>query len=271
MIYILYILNWMIFTFIYCSASKHRGSKSLSFCPRYDNSCVLLDPVTYCKFSLKNQGRRIMKCFIWEEWELGSLQGLLAMTSSGKKKNVRLLKTMLWLIGQGSVSVNKIFLIIWVLNHRPNSCPVLCLSVISITFIQGVLVSQTGEGRLAKSQERWSKRSMLSVSLERRSMWEQTHVEDVAIGHCCDIPCVVEERMPQRWWSSWWGVFTDRGIAVKAVCQGHPQVCTLHSLIGRLQDDQHVGLNTLSSPLSHLLSVLMIKSVYLESSIHHFF
>lgn len=97
---------------------------------------------------------------------------------------------------------------------------------------------------------------MLSVSLERRSMWEQTHVEYVAIGHCCDVPCVVEEWMPQQWWSSWWGVFIEWGINVKAVCQGHPQVWTLHSFIGRLQDDQLISLNTLSSPPCHLSSGL---------------
>lgn len=102
------------------------------------------------------------------------------------------LLNILWLIGQGPVSVNRIFLIIWVFKHRPKSYPVVCLSVISITFIQGVLLSQRGEESLAESQQRWSKKSPLSASLGGRSVQEQIHVEDVAVGHCW---CMVEECM----------------------------------------------------------------------------
>lgn len=109
------------------------------------------------------------------------------------EQTASLWETILWLIGQGPVSVNRIFLIIWVHNCRPKS--VVCLSAITITFIQGVLISQRGEEWLAESQRRWSKRSPLSASLEGRSVYEQIHVEDVAVGHC-DDPCVVKELKP---------------------------------------------------------------------------
>lgn len=219
-------------------------------------SCVFLLPLFICVFIFASFlcSRHLAICAChphdYGGWEI--CRGFSGMTS--------LLKTILWLIGQGPVSVNRIFLIIWVLNHRPKSYPVVCLSVISITFIQGVLISQRGEERLAESQQRWSKRSLpdsLSVSLEGRSMWEQIHVGDVAVGHCCDVPCVVEELRPDGWSSSWWWVFTGlRSVVKAAVCQGHPWVWTLLGLIlmNRLLEDRRVGLNTRSSP-SHLSSV----------------
>lgn len=189
------------------------------------------------------------------------------------EQTANLLKTILWLIGQGPVSVNRIFLIIWVLNHRPKSYPVVCLSVIPITFIQGVLISQRGEERLAVSQPRWSKRSPLSASLEERSMWEQIHVEDVSVGHCCDVPCVVEELRPDGWSSSWWWVFTGlRSVVKAAVCQGHPRVWTLLGWLCWTGYWMTEELDWIHSPplypTCHLF--LPIKSVYLESLNYHF-
>lgn len=178
------------------------------------------------------------------------------------EKTARLLKTMLWLIGQGSFSVNRIFPHIFSSQSQAKLIP--RASVISITFIQGVLVSQRGEGRLAGSQERWSKRSQLSVSLERRSMWEQIHVEDVAVGDCFEIPVVWWRRgghkddaphgdESSQSWELLWKLY------VKVILKSDLySAWTGYKMTGD-------GLNTLSSSASHHL-FLLIKTVHLESS-----
>lgn len=53
-------------------------------------------------------------------------------------------------------------------------------------------------GKTGRDSREMKQEKPLSVSLEGRRMWEQMHVQDVAVGHCCDIPCVVEELRPHR-------------------------------------------------------------------------
>lgn len=177
---ILCILMWSTLTFIYTSANEKEMLQSLNRSKMWSFEHVYLSlSATVVERAGKSAGA------------FGDDQQ--------PEQTANLLKTTLWLTGQGPVSVNRIFLIIWVLNHRPKSYPAVCLSVISITFIQGVLISQRLEESLAESQKRWSKRKPLSASLEGRSVWEQINVEDVAIGHCCDVWCVVEELRPDGW------------------------------------------------------------------------
>lgn len=109
-------------------------------------------------------------------------------------QTANLWKTILWLIGQGPLCVNRIFLRIWVLNHRPKSYPVVCLSVISITSIQGVLISFRGE----KDWQRVNR----DEAREARYLW-------VWKGGVCGNKYMLKMWlldtvvMYHVWWSSW--------------------------------------------------------------------
>lgn len=135
------------------------------------------------------------------------------------KKTAKVLKIMWWLMGQSSASVNRIFLIIWVLNHRPKGTHTPC-----IPFIQGVLFSQRAEERLAEIQKQWSKRSCY--------LW-------VWKGGECGNKCMFKMWLLDTvviflvWWRSWGhtddGAHGDKSSQgwevlwkLLCVCQGHP-------------------------------------------------